>query len=1028
MSFTHLHVHSCYSVLDSNAKFVDLISRTKELGQTAIAQTDHGYIMQAPEFAKLATKNGIKYIYGCEVYECDDRFVKDNNNRYFHLILLAMNETGRVNLNKIVSLSDKEGFYYRARCDWELLERYNEGLICLSACMGSRLDKALMDYENVNRLDKARDVAKRFSNIFTGRYYIEVQSHRDKDQISVNRELVDLARELSIPIVATSDVHYVKAEDRFFHDEIFVKIGNDRDVSEYYTDCYLQSEEEVIEFLQGSLTSDEIAEAVSNTQVISDMCNVQIPFSQVVVPSPKIPEWFGGDFFEYFKYLCYKGFQEHGLDKVVNTKEYKDRLDFEINVLHELEYDKYLLYVLDKTNIIKEIGELGDARGSVAGCLAAWLIGVTRIDSVKWGCLFERFADMADIENPKEHRHVADVDLDCGSKERDAVFERMIKDDGEDRVVSIMAVQYMWAKSSIKDIGRLLGIPFEITNEITKSISSQELTDDVINNEIKEEYRERYPLLFEYAQKLAGLPRNISIHASGKITTIKEAVWYAPIRYLDGIAVTQCDMDTVDLLGMLKFDLLGLRTRNVIGEARDLAGLSKDALEPHNIDTEDRKILRLFEEGRTDGIFQFEEDFVKNVINKISITSIDDLAMVTSLCRPGAMSMISHFVARKNGKEEIEYLHPDLEPILKKSQGIVIFQESVIEIGKYAGMKYPDVLRKAVAKKKPELLQKSKPELFDGLLKKRWTLEQIEMLWKQILEFGGYAFNIGHAISYAMTSYESAWLKVYYPLQFWTAVLNSYEGKAEKVAETLASMNNEGVCVKVPDYKNIANRCFIKDKCVYLGTNVIKHLSSHVSEDISWAKGIDLTKEKFIDFLIYNEELSENKVGKTTIQILIKIGCFDCVADRAELIDIHEQFHKGKGLKYDAGHKEKTKAQRVIALGDYVKEQKVQKARVRDILDWESNALGIPSTVFDTMPADYGYIVEIEKSKYANNNGGCTTYFKIYGLRSGNVKRYQYGKGTSLEVGGIVQLLDVVHGGVNGKYKTPVIKKYKKLT
>lgn len=1024
----NLHVHTSYSILDSNAKMEDLVERAKELGQTAIAQTDHAYIIEAPEFAKQCDKAGIKYIYGCEVYECDNRFEKDKDNKYFHLILLAMNEIGRINLNTLVTLADKEGFYYKARCDWDLLKKHNEGLICMSACLGSRLDRKLAE-ETDTSYDEAKEIALKFKDIFGDRYYIEFQSHRDNFQIKINKKLISLAKELEIPFVVTADTHFVKEEDRFFHDEIFVKIAKDSDASEYYTDCFLQSDEDVRQFCKDYISEEDINTAINNTHIIADRCNVQIPFSTIQIPNVNIPDWFGGDYFDYFKYLCNKGFEEKGLQNKANSQEYIDRMNFEIGVLHELEYDRYLLYVVDKVKVINEYSELGDGRGSVSSSLCAWLLGITRIDPLVYGCFFERFADMTDLERPKDKRHVADCDLDLCQSTRGVVLDKIVEQDGEDNVVSIMAVQYMWAKSSIKDIGRILGIPFEITNEITKGITSQELTEDVLNEEVDRQYIERYPTLFQYAKKLAGLPRNISVHASGKITTIKEAVYYAPVRYLDGVAVIQCTMDTVELIGLMKFDLLGLRTRDIIKEARDLAGLPKDALNPEKMNLFDKKVFKLFEQGRTDEVFQFSADFVKGIINKVKISSILDLAIITSLARPGAMSMIDTFIKRKNGEEKIEYLHPDLEPILKNTYGILIFQESVLSIGKIAGMKYPDTLRKAVGKKKPELLQQSKPELYQGLLRRGWTGLQIDTLWDQLLDFGRYGFALPHAVAYATTSYESAFLKVYYPLQFWTAVLNSHEGNSEKVISSLSSMVNDGIKVSVPNYKNINDICFVQDGKIFIGTNIIKGLSARIAHEAEWIKKINVTKDNFVDLLIYNEENAETKIGKTTMTILAKVGFFDNVAKREWLIDIIDQFNNGKGLKYSAKLTDKTKAARLNALREYAKSSSPEQARIRDILGWETDYFGVPLSKFVGMPSDYAYIMSIEKSKYTTRDGGASYIFMTYGIADGKVRKLMYNKNTTVFEGGIIQLKKIVEKSAAGKpYKTPVLYEYKKLT
>jgi DNA polymerase-3 subunit alpha len=1024
MAFVNLHQHSNFSLLDSNSKPKDMVKKAKELYGT-LCLSDHGVIFNAPEVYLMCKDAGVGYIYACELYICKDKNIKDTDDRYNHLLALAYTEEGRINLNKIITDAYRNGFYYKPRTDFEYLKEHSEGLIISSACMAGEVSRAL---ENDN-YPLAKETVLKYKEIFGNNYYLECQSHEVDKQLMLNRKIVDLAKDTNTPWVITTDAHYIEKEGKFIH-SVFVVNSKDDDDESIYEGCYMQTEEEARSICSATMSQDEIDVAFENTVKIAEQCvQVKLPIGMAQIPRAYLPQGFNKEI-DYLRYLSYEGYRQNGIDKYPNKQEYLDRIEYELYNLEKMNYDRYLLNVLDQ---IKDIHRIGLGRGSSAGSIVCWLIGITKLDPIKYGLFFERFVDVGQVKQLETGEITAakikrpDIDTDCGVEERNRVFTGFITKYGEDKVVSIAAPQYGWAKNTIKDIARYLNIPFEIGNEITKGILSQELTEGVIENEIDIKYREAYPKLFEYASVLTGVVRAFSIHASGKIVADREVVYYAPVAMQDGVPVIMCDMDSVDMLMLLKSDLLGLRTLDVINDTLELIGKDFSYLDPQKMDLCDKNVFTYFSNGDTSNVFQFESDGMQNIMKRMKPNTVDDLIAINALYRPGSLKFIDNYIKRKHGDEAVEYLHPDLEGILSDTYGIIVYQEELIQIGRYAGLANPDLLRQATGKKDIKKLEKVKPELIDCLIKKQWTIQQIESLWNQMLDFARYSFNKSHSAAYALTAYQTMFLKVYHPLEFWCSVLNSISGKADKIFDALSAMKKSSIKINPMSYRKISASCIVEDNAVTLGTNVVKHLSSRTGEDIAWIKEINITKIDFIDFLIYNEEVVKQKIGKTTLQLLIKLGYFDSVANRADLLEIADQFHNGKGLKYDPKLKEKTKQTRIPLLKAYVAEMPEKKATIRDMIGWEIEYLGVPLSTFKAIPTDYAYVVDIEKTKYVSQDGQATYYLVLYGLNSGRVRAYQH-RGTMLvKSGNVIQLLSVVTRGTNGEYKKAVIKRYKKL-
>lgn len=717
----------------------ELAERLKEIGQSAVAITDHGNLYGSCEAYKLLKDAGIKCIIGCECYICDDRTIKNKESKTHHLILLVKDETGRQNLQKIVTESTKYKYRGKPRIDFTLLTQYHEGLICCSACMAGELQRALETDDNIS----AEAIAMKYKKLFADDYYLEYQSHAIQEQQDLNLKIVNLANKLNIKYIVTCDAHYLKREDQKYH-SVFVQVGTVREAGETYNDCYVQSEQEVIEICKSTAEYNSIA--IQNTQDIADKCNAEYPLSAPIIPHQSVPAQFKSEE-AYLKYLCNQGYKNKGFDKLPKDiqHKYKERAKYEINAVTQMGFEGYYLLVHSYVSSAKR---RGIARGSAGGSLLAYLCGIVDIDPIKFGLYFERFIDVGAIELLKngtitrKQLKIPDVDTDFSPTDRDKVMEFIINTYGENNVVCLGQFGYMWAKGAIKDIGKVLGVPFEITNQMTKNLDKESIKD-ALELGLLDEYKSDYPELFEYASRLSGLPKSFGIHPCGRVICMRNADYYNALEYDESknIWVLQGDMHTADDLGLVKIDLLGLRTLDVIYDVLDMIGKGYNYIAPHLIDMEDQAVWEEFAQGHTDLIFQFESGGMKRMLKDMGCRDIESLGAANALYRPGAMSYISNYVNRKKGQEEITYLHQDLEPILASSYGIIVYQEQLIEIGRLSGLKNPDELRQATAKKKPKLMAKIEPEFKQGLIARGWIQEQVDKLWTDILEFARYSFN-----------------------------------------------------------------------------------------------------------------------------------------------------------------------------------------------------------------------------------------------------------------------------------------------
>lgn len=757
----HLHLHSKFSLQDSIIRPEELVARLNELGHKGAAITDHGNLYAGVSIYKMFKENNLKYIHGIEFYICSNVYEKNKGSAYYHLIALAKNEQGRKNLNRLVTISENpECKYYKPRIDFSLLSMYKDGLIICSACLAGELSKYLME----DKYDKARETAQQYKEKFGEDYYIEIQSRNDKDQIKVNQLLVKLAKELDIGIVVTTDAHYVLKDDQKYQN-IYAFGGKYAEEGESYTDCYVQSEEEVREKLS-YLPKEIVDEAINNTDIIADKCSLEMPLSAPILPEVKTPKQFRNNK-EWLEHLCYIGgikklqidFKERKYNGSKGMSEellnsYLERYDYELNALEKMGFLDYILLVYSYSSVGKRRGK---GRGSGGGSLINYLTNITDIDPIEHCLYFERFIDVAAIsrlesgEITRKELKVPDIDLDFSGDDCKKVLKYLRDTYGEDKVASIGRFGCSYTKGLIRDIGKTMGIDLSITDTIAKSFGSYEISDiDMVISEgckVPENmtaplnYVKQYPKLFEYVRKLYGLPKSFGLHPCGKIISNSDLDDFLPSQYDEnGIRFLQGDEHDVEDVGLVKVDILGLRTLDQEYDTLEMSNETEefiDAKQPYN----DDKVFDIFRKGDTLGIFQFSSEGMKKTLKKMNVSSIDELSAANALFRPGAMGYIDNFCARKNGSEAVTYLHPDLEPILKNTYGIMVFQEQLIEIGRMAGIHNPDMLRKATGKKDAKLLAKVKPELEEKLLGRGWSPEQFEQLWNDMLEFAKYSFN-----------------------------------------------------------------------------------------------------------------------------------------------------------------------------------------------------------------------------------------------------------------------------------------------
>ena len=895
--FVHLHVHSEYSLLDGMSRIKDLPVRAKELGMKAIALTDHGVMYGAVDFYKECKKNDIKPIIGCEVYVAPrSRFEKEagRDSGYNHLILLAKNKEGYQNLSKLVSLSFVEGFYYKPRIDLEILEKYSEGLICLSACLAGSLSQALIQDD----MQKAEEIALWHKRVFKDDYYIEIQHNGLRQQIMINQKLIQLARKLDIPLVATNDAHYLKKEDSYFHEVLLcIQTGkrmSDEDRMRFETqEFYIKSPEEMADYFS------EFPDAIENTVKIAEKCNYDFEFGVTKLPNYDVPEEYATHL-DYFKDLCYKGIKKRYGENP--AEEVMSRLEYEISVIDKMGYVDYFLIVWDYINYAKSVGiPVGPGRGSGAGSIAAYAIGITDIDPLKYGLLFERFLNPERVSMP-------DFDVDFCYERRGEVIEYVERKYGKDHVSQIITFGTMAARMVIRDVGRVLDYPYSETDKLAKMIPMEvHITIPKAleqNREFKKLYESNPSVkqLIDIAIKLEGLPRQASTHACGIVITKDPVDTYVPLYVNDGNISTQYTMNLLEELGLLKMDFLGLRTLTVISDTEKLVKQNRGIDVKYDKEMNDPKVYKLWANGESIGIFQFESQGMTNFMKELKPDCLEDIIAGVSLYRPGPMDQIPRYIKGKQNPGHNVYTHPALEPILNVTYGCMVYQEQVMQIVReLAGYSLgrADLVRRAMGKKKLDVMAKEREYFINGQVDENGNVlvpgcvrngidkESANKIFDEMAEFAKYAFNKSHAAAYSVVSYRTAYLKTYYPAEFMAATLNSFLGNLDKVPVYIYECKRLNIEILKPDINKSFTKFTVQDNKIRFGLGSIKNVGVSAIETVIAER---IKNGEFKSFTDFCERIQSGTVNKKCIECLIKAGCFDSMSQtRATLLASFEK-------------------------------------------------------------------------------------------------------------------------------------------
>ena len=885
--FVHLHIHSEFSLLDGANRIKDLPVRAKELGMDAMALTDHGVMYGAIDFYKACKKEGIKPIIGCEMYVAPrSRLSKEPgiDNKYYHLILLAKNNQGYKNLSKLVSLSFIDGYYYKPRIDLEILEKYHEGLICLSGCLAGAVNQALLNGNN----EKAEEIALWHKKVFGEDYYIEVQNNGLQEQVLANQKLIQLARKLDIPIVATNDAHYLKKEDAYNHEVLLcIQTGkrmSDVDRMRFDTDeLYVKSPEEMSEYFKA------FPEAIENTVKIAEKCNVEFEFGHTILPNYEVPPEYPTHY-DFFKKLCDDGIKKRYGENP--SKEILDRAEYEMKIIKEMGYVDYYLIVWDFIFYAKSHDiPVGPGRGSGAGSILAYAIGITDIDPMKYGLLFERFLNPERVSMP-------DFDVDFCYEHRQDVIDYVSRKYGHDHVSQIITFGTMAAKMVIRDVARVLDVPYAEADMLAKMIPNElHITIKKAleqNKELKEKYDtdQTVKKVLDIAMGLEGMPRQTSTHACGIVITKDPVDTYVPLYVRDGQISTQYIMTTLEELGLLKMDFLGLRTLTVIKDTMDLVKKDRGIDVEFDKDMSDPKVYKLWQEGKSCGIFQFESQGMTNFMKELKPDCLEDLIAGVSLYRPGPMDQIPRYIRGKQNPGHNEYTHPRLEPILNVTYGCMVYQEQVMQIVRdLAGYSLgrADLVRRAMGKKKLDVMAKEREIFINGQVDENGKVivpgcvrngidaKSANKIFDEMAEFAKYAFNKSHAACYAVVAYRTAYLKAYYPAEFMAATLNSFLGNLDKIPQYIDECKSLGIQILRPEINKSYNKFTVEktqnnEFAIRFGLGSIKNVGTVPVNKIVEEREKNGEYKNFVDFC---ERIADEAVNKKCIESLIKAGAFE---------------------------------------------------------------------------------------------------------------------------------------------------------
>ena len=951
MSFAHLHVHTEYSLLDGSNKIKEYVARVKELGMNSAAITDHGVMYGVIDFYREARKQGINPILGCEVYVAPnsrfDREVTGGDDRYYHLVLLAENNEGYENLTKIVSKGFVEGYYYKPRVDKELLRTYHKGIIALSACLAGEVPR----YLTKGMYEEAKDRALEYQEIFgKGNYFLELQDHEIPDQQLVNQQLMKLSQETGIELVATNDVHYTYADDAKAHDILLCiqtgkKLADENRMRYEGGQYYVKSEEEMAALFPYA------RQALENTQKIADRCSVEIEFGVTKLPKYDVPE--GYTSWEYLQKLCYEG-----LDQRYRTpsQELKDRLAYELDTIRHMGYVDYFLIVWDFIKYAKDHGiAVGPGRGSAAGSIVSYCLGITTIDPIHYQLLFERFLNPERVSMP-------DIDVDFCYERRQEVIDYVTRKYGKDCVAQIVTFGTLAARGVIRDVGRVMDLPYAYVDSIAKMIP-QELGITIdkalqMNPELRKLYEsdETVTHLIDMAKRLEGLPRHCSMHAAGVVICQKPVEEYVPLsRAADGTITTQFIMTTLEELGLLKMDFLGLRTLTVIQNAVQLARKKQPDLQIDKIDYNDKAVLDYIGTGKTEGIFQLESGGMKNFMKELQPHSLEDVIAGISLYRPGPMDFIPQYIRGKNDRSSITYDCPQLEPILAPTYGCIVYQEQVMQIVRdLAGytLGRSDLLRRAMSKKKAAVMEKERKTFVygdeetgvPGCIKNGIDEQTANKIYDEMIDFAKYAFNKSHAAAYAVVSYQTAWLKYYYPVEYMAALMTSVIDNPTKVAEYIYVCRQMGIRILPPDINKGEADFSVDGGDIRYGLAAIKSIGRPVIRAI-----VNDRKElgEFRNLEDFITRISSRELmNKRLVENLIKAGALDVLGGtRKQFMSIYIQI---------VDHMQQEKKNSMVgqmSLFDVVSEEQKEEFQIRmpdvgeytkeNLLGFEKEVLGV---------------------------------------------------------------------------------------
>lgn len=895
-NFVHLHVHTEYSLLDGHSRLENLILTAKEKGMDSIAITDHGSMFGVVEFFKLCKKHKIKPIIGCEIYVSENSHLNRNSKeKIYHLVLLAENNEGYHNLIKIVSEAYVNGFYYKPRVDKDFIRKHSKGIISTSACMGGEVQRFILE----GNYEKAIKAAKEYKEIFgEDNFFLELQDHGIPEQQIINKTLIKMSKELEIPLIASNDLHYVNREDAKIHDVVLCiqtgKTINEEGRMKFPSDeFYLKDYDEMNKFF------GRYPEALENTVKIAERCNVELEFGAYHLPHFDSPEGFTNE--EYLRYLTIEGIKK----RYTITPEVKDRVETELSTISSMGYVDYFLIVWDFINYAKSKGiPVGPGRGSAAGSIVSYALGITNIDPLKYSLLFERFLNPERVSMP-------DIDIDFCYERRDEVIEYVIKKYGNSNVAQIVTFGTMQAKMAIRDVGRAMDISYAEVDKVAKMIPSDlGMTIDKalkINTDLKNEYETNFEVqrLIDYSRAVEGMPRHTSTHAAGVVITEQPVTDYVPLSRNQDIITTQYNMIELEELGLLKMDFLGLRTLTVIDDALKLIkynhGIEVDI---DNIDLNDPKVLKLFEKSDTLGVFQFESAGMRNFLKQLKPSRFDDLVAANSLFRPGPMNEIPNYINNKYNPEQTTYIHPALEPILNVTYGTIVYQEQVMQIvQRLAGYSLgeADLLRRAMSKKKMDVMERERGRFIDGevdssgniiiegCIRRGIDRDSANQIFDLMIDFAKYAFNKSHSVAYAYVAMQTAWLKTYYKTEFMAALMSSVMDSKTKISQYIGECERMGIKMLPPNINKSYKNFSVEEDKVRFGLAAVKNVGSSLVESITKERDKNGPYPNFTEF-VRRIERAGIQSNKRAVESLIKVGAFsDLGTNRASLISSFEK-------------------------------------------------------------------------------------------------------------------------------------------